>query len=98
MNFKKMKSFDVLGKKIKVIFRDMTEEAICGHYLYMDNIIEVNTAMNRETQEVTLIHELVHAVMYRSGVTNTKISSDTEEVICDQVAKVITENFKLVKK
>lgn len=98
MNFKKIKSFDVLGKKIKVVFRDMTEENVCGHYVYNENLIEINTKTTRETQEITLLHELVHAVFFRSGVLNAKISSDLEEVISDQLAKVIIENFKLVKR
>ncbi len=89
---------DVLGKKIKVVFRDMTQDNVCGHYVYDKNLIEINNKLNKETQEVTLLHEIIHAVFFRSGILNTKVSADAEEVICDQVAKVIQENFKLVKK
>ena len=88
----------VLGKKVKVKFRDMTEENVCGHYVYAENLIEINNKMNLETQQITLIHELIHATFFRAGILNAKVSHDIEEVICDQVAKVITENFKLIKK
>lgn len=97
MNLKIIKNLDVLGKKIKVVFRDMTEENVCGHYIYSSNLIEINNMLTKETQEITLIHELIHAVFFRAGVLNTKVSEDIEEIICDQVAKVITENFKLTK-
>lgn len=98
MNFKTLKSIDVLGKKIKINFRDMTKENVCGHYVYESNLIEINSQLNKETQEVTLLHELIHAVFFRSGILNAKVSQDAEEIICDQVAKVIQENFKLIRK
>ena len=98
MNFKKLKTIDVLGKKVKIVFRDMTVENVCGHYVYDKSLIEINNTLSKETQEVTLLHELIHAVFFRSGILNTKVSPDAEEIICDQVAKVIQENFKLVKK
>ena len=98
MNFRNIKSIDVLGKKIKVSFRDMNQDNICGHYLYNENLIEINNQMNKETQEVTLIHEIIHAVFFRAGILNAKVSHDIEEVIADQISKVINENFKLVKK
>lgn len=98
MNFKNIKFLEVLGKKIKVVQRDMTEENVCGHYVYSDGLIEINNKIPKETQEVTLVHELIHAVFYRAGIHNAKVSHDIEEIICDQISKVITENFKLVKK
>lgn len=98
MNLKKIKSFDVLGKKVKVIFRDMNEEGVCGHFIYGEDLIEINNKLTSETQEITIMHELIHSVFARSGVHNAKISADIEEIICDQVSKVILENFKLVKK
>lgn len=98
MNLKKIKSFDVLGKKVKVIFRDMTEENVCGHFIHSEDLIEINNQVIPELQEITIMHELIHSVFARAGIHNAKISADIEEIIADQVSKVILENFKLVKK
>lgn len=98
MNLKKIKSFDVLGKKVKVVFRDMTEEAVCGHFVYGEDLIEINNKLNSETQEITIMHELIHSVFARAGIHNARVSGDIEEIIADQVSKVILENFRLVKK
>ncbi len=94
---KNSKYLKVLGKKIKVVFRDMTEENVCGHYLYAQKLIEINSALDPITQQVTLLHELVHAVFDRAGIHSANISHDIEEIICDQVSKVILENFKLTR-
>lgn len=89
---------NILGKKIKVKYRDMTKENVCGHYIYAENLIEINNKMDKETQLITLVHEIIHAVLARSGVHNARISHDVEEIISDQVAKVIIENFILKKR
>lgn len=98
MNLKKIKTFDVLGKKVKVVFRDMTIEGVCGHFVYVDNLIEINNKLDKDTQEITIMHELIHSVFARSGIHNARVSADIEEIIADQVSKVILENFRLVKK
>lgn len=94
---KNSKYLKVLGKKIKVVFRDMTEENVCGHYLYTQGLIEINNTLDPLTQQVTLLHELVHAVFDRAGIHSANISHDIEEIIADQVSKVVLENFKLTR-
>ena len=94
---KHSKYLKILGKKIKIVFRDMTEENVCGHYLYNKNMIEINNTLDVATQQITLLHELIHAVFHRAGIHNANVSHDIEEVIADQVSKVILENFKLTR-
>lgn len=94
---KHCKHLKILGKKIKVVFRDMTEENVCGHYLYAKGLIEINNTLPILTQQVTLLHEIVHAVFDRAGIHNANVSHDIEEVIADQVSKVILENFKITR-
>jgi Zn-dependent peptidase ImmA (M78 family) len=42
----------------------------------------------------TLNHEAIHALLHRLGVTQT-MSREMEEVICEGVANLIYENFKV---
>lgn len=95
---KRSKYLKVLGKRIKVVFRDMTEENVCGHYLYAKGLIEINNTLDLETQQITLLHELIHAVFDRSGVHSANVSHDIEEIIADQISKVILENFKVTRR
>ena len=93
-----MKSLNVLGQKVKVIYADLSSEAICGKYSYDQKTMYIEKTLSKEQKNITLFHELFHAVIDRAGLLNTAISSDAQEIICDQFAKVLVENFKVIKK
>lgn len=93
-----MRHINVLGKKVKVVEKDLSQEHLCGKYTYEDCLIEIDISMNKEQKVQTLLHEVIHATLHRAGVKQTSISHDTEEIICDQVAKVISENFNITYK
>lgn len=71
----------------------MTQENVCGHYIYDKKLIEINNKLDKETQAITLMHEVIHSTFHRSGIHNAKVSHDAEEIIADQIAKVLVENF-----
>lgn len=88
---------NVLGRQIKVIYKEI-DNRYCGLYYNDEGIIEISKSLSREKAHETLIHELVHAVFFRAGLDQTGISHDIQEIICDQVAKVLCENYKFTKK
>lgn len=90
--------FNILGMKVKVKYADLNKENLCGKYVYDEKTIYINSTLNKELQKVTLLHEFLHAVFDRAGLTQAKITSDAQEIICDQFAKALTENFKVTKK
>lgn len=93
-----IRTLKILGDKISVKYKDLNAENICGKYSYDKKTIEINNKLDKSIQDITLIHELIHATIHRAGVNNAQLSADLEEIICDQVAKVITENFILKRK
>jgi hypothetical protein len=42
-----------------------------------------------------LLHEIFHATFARASINQAEISHDLEEIICDTLATVITDNFHL---
>lgn len=90
-------SINVLGRKIKVIFKELDEKYL-GLYYNDEGTIEINTNQSPDKIQESLTHEVVHAVFFRSGLDQTTISHDLQEIICDQVAKVICENYTLKRK
>lgn len=46
----------------------------------------------------TILHELIHGVIFRTAIYQGNISEDLIEVICDNVATFITETFDLTIK
>lgn len=97
-SMKKLKTLNILGRKTKVKFKNLDAEGICGKFLFHEDIIEVNSKLDKEIKDITIVHELVHATLYRAGISNTKLNEEIEEIICDQIAKTITENFRLIPK
>jgi Zn-dependent peptidase ImmA (M78 family) len=89
---------DILGLKVKVKYKDLNAENLCGKYVYDEKTIYINSTLPKEMQRVTLIHEFLHAAFDRAGLSQAKISHDAQEIICDQFAKALTENFKVTKK
>lgn len=90
-------SINVLGRKIKIEFKEI-DEKYCGLYYDDIGLIEVNSNLSKEKSDITICHELIHSVFFRSGLDQTAIGHDLQEIICDQVSKVICENYTLKRK
>lgn len=94
---KNIKSFNVLGQKIKVRHVKM-EDGFLGLFWSDDNRIDINIDCPREKIPETICHELFHSAFKRAGLDQCMVSHDAQELICEQFSKVITENFRLIKK
>ncbi len=90
---KQIKSLNILGMKVKVVYVDLSAENICGKYNYKERKIYIDKKLDKETMQVTLFHEFLHATFYRAGLPNAKISDDAEEIMVDQFSKALVENF-----
>lgn len=95
---KKIKSVDIFGKNCPIKVVSNMDNAYLGLFYYEEFRIEINKNCPKEKYDEILLHELFHAVFNRSSLNQCNITSDAQEIIVDQFAKFITENFKLVKK
>lgn len=94
---KKIKSFNVLGQKVKVRHVKM-DEGFLGLFWPDDNRIDISIDCPKEKLAESLVHELGHAIFKRSSLDQCMISHDAQEMFVETFAKVITENFRLIKK
>lgn len=100
---KKYTNFDlnVFGLKIPVLFTSDTlvvdGKACYGHYNNEDGkeLITVYTGegTSRNQIMITVFHELLHSVFYRLGMENSLVSYEMHELIADNFAKALVENF-----
>jgi Zn-dependent peptidase ImmA (M78 family) len=91
----------VFGKKIKVFYKNgklNDEDSLAGFFDPVNWVIYVDARLSKEEQRLVELHELVHCVFYRLGYRNTNINENLEELICENVASVIVENYNLSKK
>lgn len=90
-------SINVLGRNIKVVYKEI-DDRYCGLYFNDEGLIEINKKLSKDKAKETLMHEIIHAIFFRSGLDQTGVGHDVQEIICDQVAKVLCENFNFTKK
>lgn len=97
------KTLNILGIKYTVIEEDINlqnQEYVLGLCIPYQNNIYINSNLIEEIghrPEQTLIHEIIHAVLHRNGITQ-KLSEPIEEVICESIANCIVDNFELKNK
>lgn len=86
----------IFGQIIKVLKKKgLLEKGYRGMYSPCRQEIVLDASLNRQASDHTLVHELVHAVWNRTGIDQANISPGIEEVLCENVATAITENFTL---
>lgn len=89
-----MAFFNIFGTKIKVVKKDLSQAGFLGLYYNDKKKIEITTGLDKQTELETIIHEFVHAVFDRLSYRQA-INIQLEELICDQLAKSLCENFTI---
>lgn len=94
-------TFNVLGLKVKCRAKEnlIQDHGWAAYYDNNTKTICYDPTLSKDDLNHTLIHELVHALWVRGGAFQSKLSREFEEVLCEQFATLITENFEIkVKK
>ena len=74
----------------------MAEETGCrGQYLSNQSIILIDAEQVGIDYIQTLIHEIIHVVEDRTGIDQTGLSHGVSEIISENVATALVENFKI---
>ncbi len=94
----KRKKFCVLGQDVTVEYSeaplvDENNRQLAGFFDIKKNHIVVHDETDKDTMK-TLIHELVHALIYRSGVAQI-ITVEAQEILCESLSHFIYENFDM---
>lgn len=93
------KPFNVFGKEIKHFEVSVPPGSdFMGEYFTNEEEIHVDVSLSQAQKDHTEVHELLHATTYRAGLSDTAIPSDVWEVIVDQFATVLLENYNLIRK
>ena len=97
------KTVTIFGKKFKIVFKDIPgrddngEIAFAGQCLRSDGIIIFNSMLSWTKEDFlqTLLHEIFHGVIHRTAIVQTALHPQVEEVIVDNIATCLCENFKI---
>lgn len=97
-------TLNIFGKQVRVLKKKNlgedagTDHVLAGYYDPTNSVIAIDESLVGDEYYHTLVHEIVHAVLHRTGVIQSRLSMDVHEIICENIATALTENFKLTKK
>lgn len=96
---KKIRSLHIFGKRVPVKYvKNMAnKEEAHGEYDSSTGTIRICSDQTNKEMIHTLIHEAMHALSDRTGIRQA-IDSGVEEILAENVATMITENFKITPK
>lgn len=89
----------VLGKKIKIKYVDNPKvDSVDVDGFFCPNKMEIiiNKQLSKEQLELTLNHEMLHAVLYRCGI-HAVLDPMLEEIIVESVSQFLSDSFKFKK-
>lgn len=87
------KSYDVYGKKLKVVFTERIDcDDALGVFIPDEFKVEIVKSIEGDLALATLLHELIHGIIFRCGVHTSSLSDDVQEIICDTIATWIVDN------
>jgi Zn-dependent peptidase ImmA (M78 family) len=89
------KKLNILGRTIKVI--DAPIKGCYGVFYPLQSEIVINTPIIKDhglDVNQTLIHEMIHVVMNRTGLDQI-IDPQVSEIICETIANSMVDNFKI---
>lgn len=95
------RSYDVLGKKIKITQKLPTKYAakyagwdLYGLFIYEEWLIYIDPSRSLEMQWQTLYHEVGHCIMFRTGLAfDERFESGLEEQIVEAYAGFMFDSF-----
>jgi hypothetical protein len=90
---------NVLGIPVKIVkiadLKDEFGKPIDADYSAVKATIKIDSKLRGKGRIHALIHELGHAVIDILGAHNCELSHDLEELIVDNIGRVVAENFEL---
>jgi len=92
------KPFNVLGLTVPITQKKTLENNDAGQFCPVKKEILLCKTLPKDQQKFTEIHELMHAFFFRIGVEDIGIDEKTEEILCNQIATLLTDNFRLTRK
>jgi hypothetical protein len=95
------KYFKIFGKKVKCRYDDLSPhgyDGLCigGDVIVIDN--DLADSGKEFDRSKVIVHEFLHATLDRVGWHQVITNSELEELLVENIARSICENFNLVPK
>jgi hypothetical protein len=71
----------VLGETYKIRYRDLSKKDYDGRIFQLERVIHVHNGYGRDETYAIIRHEVMHALLMISGVTES-LTAEQEEALC----------------
>lgn len=86
---------NIFGLQVPVYHKEIDDKNLRGYYDTQAKEIFIAKEMKGHDFWNTMVHELIHAALYRTGFGQTQMPHDLHEMICENISVAICENFDL---
>lgn len=94
---KKNSQIDIFGQTVKIVYQDLSKEELHGKFEPLTNTIYLEKSLTGKELTQVFIHECLHALFSRMGYQQGGIYGSLEEIMVDQIATWLSDNFKISK-
>lgn len=90
-------TFNIFGMKIRLIKeKDLAvKTGFSGVFYPPTKRIHIDAGYTGDKSMQVTLHEFLHAVIYRTGIDQVKLDEGVEEILCENIATALVENFTL---
>lgn len=87
----------IFGHTIRILKKDSLIDSTGNAAIYIpdDKKILIDSKQRGEDLDQTILHELVHCVFSRLGMEQVRIPAEVEELLAENIATCVVENFKI---
>ena len=89
---------EILGVNYEIKELDIIDENpnVLGQIIYQKQQIEIKKSLKKDMKNSTIIHEIVHGILFHSGKQELNKKEDLVESISSSIYQVIKSNKKLI--
>jgi len=89
-----VKQIDILGTEylIHLIGQISKDELVLGEIDYTNQIITLDSSMKTDVMSVTLLHEVIHGILFANGLNNENANEHLIQCLASGLHQVLVAN------
>ena len=89
---------EILGVNYEIKELDIIDENpnVLGQIVYQKQEIQIKKSLLKDMKNSTIIHEIVHGILFHSGKQELNEKEDLVEILSSSIYQVLKSNKKLI--
>nr|DAY29652.1 MAG TPA: SprT-like family protein [Caudoviricetes sp.] len=89
---------EILGVNYEIKELDIIDENpnVLGQIVYQKQQIEIKKSLKKDMKNTTIIHEMIHGILFHSGKQELNKNEDLIESLSNSIYQILKSNKKLI--